>query len=305
MSFELFQKISKELFPLTSQLILSAGAEPLLAKSFLDMLNIAACYDIPKISFVTNGTLLNQHNIERIIRAGVHIVIISFDGATSESYEAIRRGAKFKQVVGNIRLLQKIKARLHSSAPEIHFSTVLMRKNIEELPDILRLAKNLGVSYVGAAHLVPYKGLDMKNNTLNSYKQLTNIYLDKARDIAKELDLPFGSPPNFSDTERQTPNTIAQDPFLGRRCHWPWKEILINPEGIVYPCCYWYETTSMGNFQTQSFRQIWNGRKYKQLREELSTDTLCRTCLNCPIGSGIPDCNDDRAFSEVSIQRGV
>ncbi|MCP4402801.1 MAG: radical SAM protein [bacterium] len=281
MSAQLFQKIAKDLFPLASQLIVSAGAEPLCAKNFPRMLEIAAPYEIPHTAFFTNATLLNQENIPTIIRAGVNVITVSFDGATPQTFEAVRRGADFEKVVENIRLLQKIKKQLGHSTPAIHFGVVLMKSNIRELPDILRMAKELGVARVTASHLIPYTELGSKEESLNPCRELANTCLDEARNTAQELAMPFDAPPNFPKTsERQQPSSPLPPKRL--ECYWPWREILIRPDGSVQPCCYWYEDTSMGEFTGNRFTEIWFGPRYQRLREELTHQTFRNTCAQCP-----------------------
>jgi radical SAM protein with 4Fe4S-binding SPASM domain len=300
MSLQLFKKIAADVFPISQKLLLSVGAEPFMSRSFPEMLQIAATYNIPSISFVTNGTLLTPQHIEQIIAAGVHEMIVSVDGATAETYEAIRRGANFDRLIENLRILQQMKAEYHSAIPEIRFSVVLMRKNIKELPAILTLAKELGVKYVGGAHLVVYEGLDMKEESLSAHRELANSYLDEARELARKLNISFAAPPDFplSDiSETSSPSDAASS---GKHCHWPWNEILIYPDGTVYPCCYWYETGRMGDFSTQRFDEIWNGEQYRQLRRELTTKSLRETCRKCPIGKDTGDF-DEQAFTEKRV----
>jgi len=300
MSLQLFRKIAADVFPIAREVILSVGAEPLMSKSFPDMLRIAATYNIPSVAFVTNGTLLNPQNIEQIIRAGVHKITVSVDGAVPETYEAIRKGAHFDRLIGNLRLLQEMKEQYRSTTPEIHFSIVLMRKNIEELPAILTLAKDLGVRRVGVAHLVAYEGLDIKEESLSEHRNLANTYLNEARQLARKLDVSFVAPPNFLDVESPISYSESETQHSGRQCHWPWSEILIYPDGTVYPCCYWYETARIGDFSIQRFKEIWNGKQYKQLRHELTTNSLRKTCRNCPMGKDSGDF-DEQAFTEKKV----
>ena len=281
MSVHLFQKIAREVLPVAKQLIISAGAEPLYSRKFPEMLEIAARHHVPYTAFFTNGTLFNEHNIKTIITAGVNVIIISFDGATPQTYEAIRRGAKFEQVVKNIRLLQDMKKQLGSSTPALHFGVVLMRTNITELPDILHLAKELGIVHVTASHLVPYSEIGTKEESLSLYQNLANTYLDKARQVAQDIGMTFDAPPNFSGSPAP-PLVNSSGSKVKPRCHWPWDEILIRPDGSVNPCCYWYENISLGNFSTQSFKEIWYGKHYKKLRKELTTHSLREMCRKCP-----------------------
>ena len=288
MSISLFRKIAKDIFPMTSQLVISAGAEPLCSQHFPQMLNIAGRYEIPHTAFFTNGMLLHEKQRRAVINAGVQVVTVSFDGATPQTYESIRRGARFDRVVQNIQALQDLKARLDSPTPAIHFGIVLMKSNIHELPDLLRLAKQLGVAHVTASHLVPYSELDMTNETLHHHHELANSYLTQARQCAQELALSFDAPPNFPEPSEQTEKFSASadqtsvNAVERLECYWPYRELLIRPDGNVHPCCYWYEDTSMGNFMTQSFQEIWEGSTYQQLRNELSSHAFRPTCETCP-----------------------
>ena len=65
----------------------------------------ATKYGIPKISYTTNAILLDERLIEATIRCGVTEVIVSMDGATAGTFEAIRRGGKLQSVLDNLRLL--------------------------------------------------------------------------------------------------------------------------------------------------------------------------------------------------------
>lgn len=203
LSPELFDKIARELLPNTRSLILTVGYEPLLSKSFPHVLEEASKYGLPEFSYITNGTFLDADNIERTIRAGVTEVVVSLDGATKETYETIRRGSNFEKVVGNLRALQARKQELGSSTPEIRIGMVLMRKNIEELPALLRLCHDLGVKNVNATHMIPHEGLGMRDESLSlpHHRALANRCLDEARQVAEELELNFAPPVNFSDAD--------------------------------------------------------------------------------------------------------
>ena len=272
MPVTLFRKIAQDVLPAATQLIISAGAEPLYAKQFPAMLAIIAGYHVPHVAFFTNGTLLTPDLSATILRTGVNVITISFDGATPQTYEAIRRGAKFDQVIRNIQVLQDLKKQAGSATPALHFGVVLMKMNIAELPDILRLAHTLGIARVTASHVVPYAELGTKEESLRRYPDLADTYLARARQVAQEFALPFDAPPNFAEPRAAMPAS----------CEWPWREILIRPDGSVHPCCYWYEDTSMGNFAAQAFQEIWQGPAYAQLRRELTAKAYRPGCAHCP-----------------------
>ena len=68
-------------------------------------------------------------------------------------------------------------------------------------------------------------------------------------------------------------------------CHWPWTSLSILWDGKVVPCCFDYDNLyNLGNAETQSFDEIWNGEKMQKLRKEFInnkvTNKLCANCRN-------------------------
>lgn len=75
-----------------------------------------------------------------------------------------------------------------------------------------------------------------------------------------------------------------------RSCYFPWFYIHVNPDGTVFPCGSWFEFSTFGNFKTQTFREIWTGEAYKQLRHEHLTMKHRDVCANCTVSNmGRPD----------------
>lgn len=50
----------------------------------------------------TNASLLNKDNAEKLTKSGLNFLSVSFDGASKETYEKIRRGAQFERTRENI-----------------------------------------------------------------------------------------------------------------------------------------------------------------------------------------------------------
>lgn len=88
----------------TRAITFASRGEPLLHKELPEMLQYAAdkkCFFDIKIN--TNGTKLTTEIAHAILKAGVSIVVISVDSSKPEEYESIRVGAKFDQVLENIK----------------------------------------------------------------------------------------------------------------------------------------------------------------------------------------------------------
>jgi radical SAM protein with 4Fe4S-binding SPASM domain len=75
-----------------------------------------------------------------------------------------------------------------------------------------------------------------------------------------------------------------------RRCYFPWFYIHVNPDGTVFPCGSWFEFSTFGDFRKQTFREIWTGERYKQLRHEHVAMKHRDVCANCTVANmGRPD----------------
>jgi radical SAM protein with 4Fe4S-binding SPASM domain len=66
-------------------------------------------------------------------------------------------------------------------------------------------------------------------------------------------------------------------------CSSPWFDILISPDGNVSFCC--NMKGSIGNLNTQSFEEVWNGETAQQIRLSVYNNKLHNLCgsPSCPV----------------------
>jgi radical SAM protein with 4Fe4S-binding SPASM domain len=307
-SLEDFARLGEQLFPLCHLLSLSFGTEPLLHKQFYEFLEIIKVHEVPHTFITTNALLLNEALIERIVRQSVlKTFAVSIDGATRETYERIRVGGRFEKLVENIRMIGRVRRRLGARDPRVTFVMVLMRSNVEELPALIRLARDLGVSEVTAIHMVPYAmgGGDTGAESLAAHKELCNRVLDEARETAAKYKVRARLPDNFGSRAR--PDLMVDKNFFHllkvreedrsrSSCHFPWHYVGVDPYGLVNPCGWWYGEPSMGNILTERFEAIWNNERYRALRAEHLTRALRPTCRDCP-AAALGNVDNEGAFS--------
>jgi len=86
--------------------------EPLLDKRLEERVRYAKEKGIAKVKIFSNGSLLTAERARGLIEAGLDEIKISFDGATREEFEAIRRPLQFDRVVGNVEHLVKVRDEL-------------------------------------------------------------------------------------------------------------------------------------------------------------------------------------------------
>ena len=139
-------------FPSMTELQLQGLGEPLLHPQFFDMVRHAAERGI-RVSTNTNLTVLTEQRAEECVRSGLHTLHISLDGATPETYQAIRVRARFERILRNLRRLVQTRIRLESPLPHLRLVAVVMRENLEELPGLVKLAHDEGIDTVFVQHL--------------------------------------------------------------------------------------------------------------------------------------------------------
>lgn len=124
MSFDLFARIVDECARYkTFSIRLSLRGEAFLNKDILRMIRYAKGKGIKEVSTLTNGLALNADLFQEIMEAGLDWLTISFDGL-GETYESIRRPARFQEALAKIRAYKEIKERQKRVKPVIKIQTV-------------------------------------------------------------------------------------------------------------------------------------------------------------------------------------
>lgn len=111
------------------RLLLSGFGEPLLDKRLPEFVAYARDSGIERISIVTNGYLLSPALANELVDAGLREMIISMDGFTAETYESIRLGLNFEQLLDNLKSLP---ATMNRKQARITISCVNLPHNAAE-----------------------------------------------------------------------------------------------------------------------------------------------------------------------------
>lgn len=271
MDFNLFKKIIDVLGDYTLTLVLYNWGEPLLNREIYRMIEYAKQRWIKTI-VSSNLNVLNEKDAETLVKSGLDRLIVSLDGTRSETYEGYRKGGDYRRVIANIELLVRKKAEMRSSKPKIIWQFLVFKHNVEDIPEIKRMAKQLGVdgvdifcAYLGGPGQTPY----IRDEGTEA---LASKWLFPDRRFKGQFDY-------FSD-----PNYLNR-----RRCYFLWKTLTINWDGSISPCCCVYDpSTDFGNIQEEEFHQIWNNDLFKSSRalfqkRKASSQKAHSICASCKI----------------------
>lgn len=287
----IFEKLVP-ILPFVQEINLQARGEPLLHKHLLSWIKQAKTSGT-KVSFFTHGLLLTPEVIEQLVAFPLDLLTVSLDAATKNRFEKIRLRANYDTIINNIENLVKYKRKKNSQYPELHFHFVAMRQNIEELPDLTKLAKKFDVTTVIVEHLWVFDAAIIEE-TLFLDRERMHTYFELARKIARELNinliLPSEEPIKFCEPAVLKQSGLTQFDYLIENnsasnssttyyCLEPWRIAIVYWNGDISPCC--YTDRVMGNLRQQSFRQIWNNAEYRAFRRDIKKGTLPKECVNC------------------------
>jgi radical SAM protein with 4Fe4S-binding SPASM domain len=252
----LFEKTITQIHKSLISCILYFQGEPFLNKQLFKMIQLAHTKKLYTYCS-TNGHFLNNENAKRTIESGIDELIISLDGTTQKVYESYRQKGSLKTVLEGTKNIIKWKNKLNRNKPFVKFQFLVIKPNENQINDAKLLAKEIKVDAISfkSAQIYDYKngnGLIPENEKYSRYKkQADGGYRIKSK--------------------------------LKNRCWRMWSNPVVTIDGSVIPCCFDKDTKyKMGNLNTQSFQEIWDGEKYRAFRQQILTNRkeidICRNC---------------------------
>lgn len=114
------------------QLSLFMDGEPLLDRLLPERIRAAKDAGLKTVSIATNGTLLRGDTAEALLASGLDHLIVSIDGVTPETYEAIRIGARLGDVERNVREFLRLRNAAGHLLPQVEVRMIVMPENAHE-----------------------------------------------------------------------------------------------------------------------------------------------------------------------------
>ncbi|HUR27503.1 MAG TPA: radical SAM protein, partial [Planctomycetota bacterium] len=290
-------RIEREVLPYSARLHLGVGGEPMLAPNFLELVERAHARN-QRIHLTTNGTRIATERAAEVLARCVHKIEISVDGATPATYERIRTGASFARLVKNIELLNKHRLlRKPEDRPRLSLCMVLMRSNVHELPRMVELAASVSADEVAAWPVIPVTSEGRADALdLDFARPFVAEAQERARELGLDLDLPFDHGATEEHSSREDRSSTLQhlaqlegdgSALASKRhyCHMPTVALYVFWDGRVYPCANpeAHRGDELGDLSTQDFAEIWNGRRFRNLRAGLAAGDVPEVCRRCPI----------------------
>ena len=249
LSNERARKLIAEIAELEPGWVIVEGGEPLLRDDLFELLELMRQRQL-EVHLITNGMLLSPQIITDLKQLGVR-VMISIDGATPATYEAIRNGASFEKVVQSARHCVK-----EGLLEAINFT--ILKKNYTEIPGVFELADSIGVGKMTFIGLKPCQDYTEELLTPQEYVEAISLTCQAAQKTGIEL---FFDEPFFWATVRES-GLPASIPAVGDGILAPstsacifGEYLFIETNGDVKPCS--FAPMTLGNVNEKVLGEIW------------------------------------------------
>jgi len=261
LDLNLYKKILDEIHPELVWLILYFQGEPFLNKNFLEFVKYAATKNVYTATS-SNAHYFTDEMAKATVQSGLDRLIISIDGTSQDTYGKYRIGGKIEKVIEGTQNLLKWKKELGVKTPHIIWQFIAFKHNEHQIPEIKKLAKEIGVDELGikTAQIYDYQTSDEfipENEKLSRYSKTDDGYKIKNK--------------------------------LLNQCWRMWRGSVITWDGLVVPCCFDKDATHrFGNVSKQSFKDVWKGEQYNSFRNAiLKSRKEIDICTNCTEGTKV------------------
>lgn len=262
------------------------GGEPFIYKHFEELFekaanNINLCQTI-----VTNGLLIDEKWAKRLVSSNATLVI-SIDGAKKETYEYIRTGARYENLVNNLEILSTYREkygnnnRIFPPIFELIMQTTILKFNYNEIGQLVEFARKYKFD---GLNIIPIQNVYGPENiffhkdrqALEHIEKVMPKLEDEARryGIRLQNSLPSVSIRDDPDKPKKPKDENNEHPpacnFKNKNlsCLWPWLSLFILFEGKVKPYGFCRKDVEP-DLNSRSLAEIWNNDFMQQYRKKL------------------------------------
>jgi heme b synthase len=283
-SFRLLDQIAE----LGRPIVILTGGEPLLRPDIFDIARYGTDKGL-RMVMAPNGTMISEKNASEMAASGIQRISISLDGATRERHDRFRGvDGAYDGALRGIEFAKK-------AGIEFQINTTISKLNYDQIPEILKLAEDLGAVALHIFLLVPTgrgKYIIDQEISAQEYESTLNWFYDQ-KDKTR-LQLKATCAPHYYRIMRQRARaegkTVSWETHgldaVTRGCLGGTGFCFISHVGVVQPCG--FLDLNCGDVTRQSFAEIWksseifnNLRNYKNLKGKCGACEYKAVCGGC------------------------
>ena len=265
LSFEQFDALIDQLQSMdVKSVVLKGGGEPSVHPRFVELLERLAEAGLG-VGLITNGSFPRAEFIESVLR-NIDWVRVSLDAACSETHAAIHGSRDFDRVIRNVQALAE-----GATRTLVGLNFVAESRNYSEIEPFARMGRHLGVAYVSIRCV-----FDLEEPLPEAIRVEMVSQARAAKAHEEESYRVFLG--NFTD---RYINGSSMETFPFERCLGPNLVGVEGAGGETYACCFLRGNRdfSFGNVNEQSFEEIWNGPKRREVMAAVDRGECGHVCL--------------------------
>lgn len=278
MDMDVFSKALSEAASLCNSVSLTASGEFLEDPHKNERLAVLGSWlrENPHVRYtqISNGSMLTSDNIAFLANTKEVTFHISLDSTNPLEYSWIRRPGTLSSLLENIRNLRPNLHRIGVQRVNIRLGVVLMKCNIFSLPNVIRLADEIGATLT-YDHVQNFNSTGIQEESLFSHPAFSNRYLSACHHLARKLHVRIDQPPPFalSQPPPEKQETLTQCYQLETA-----GPLQIQPDGTVFACC---KGIPIGNVRETPIKEIVFGEKMEALRNAIAAGKPLPPCNTC------------------------
>ena len=136
---KMVQEVKEHGQGITKYIRYTSNGEPLVHPKSYEMILEAVLNSGTKVTLTTNGTLLEERRMKKLLDSGIHMIDISLDAHTNETYQKIRIGGDLNITSNNVLKLIELNEKSNYKT-KIVVSFIEQPQNSNEIEDF----KNFG-----------------------------------------------------------------------------------------------------------------------------------------------------------------
>ncbi|MDC7233493.1 MAG: radical SAM protein [Spirochaetales bacterium] len=267
------------------------------------------------VELISNGILLDEAMAGTLLELNLDRLWISIDGAKPSSYEDVRLGNELSRIISNIKKLNSLKFSNRGSKPELGITYVAMKRNIRDLPDMIRLSYELRADYFHVSNLLPHSR-NMKDEILytpeKESRQCSILFprMD-VNEINREEILALLSKYEFHELSGDEFNNPVNNCAFVKQ-----GSVSVRQDGKIGPCLPLLHSNDhylkdrerkghelfFGSLDSESLLNIWAGEEYREFRSKVQDFDFspCTSCTGCDLS----DSNAEDCFGSLPVSCG-
>lgn len=276
-----------EIVEMGNPILILSGGEPLVRKDIYELAHYGTEKGL-RVALATNGTLVNDEVAKKLLEVGIKRVSVSLDGATAESHD------EFRCVPGAFKGSMKGIEALKNTGIGFQINTTITKRNVDEIPQILKMAEEIGAEALHIFLLVPTgRGKELENEEIPpvEYERILNWFYEQQK--STKIQLKATCAPHYFRIMRQRAKKEGVEisvkthgyEAMTKGCLGGTGFCFVSSIGEVYPCG--YLPVLAGNIKQQPFKEIWEtAQVFRDLRDASKLKGKCGRCEFKKVCSG-------------------